>query len=97
MRSSASGSVVYSSTRKPVNSEPVDLSTTRSVSPETTWAPSEDRSTSVVRTSPPRRTNAWSWPAPSTGIRSQAYSSTRMRAPVAAGVASSRRRARASA
>ena len=74
-----------------MNSEPVDFSTTRSLSPEVTDGPAGVTSTTVVRTSPPRRTNAWSWPKPLTGIRSHAYSSTRTTAPSAAGVASSRR------
>ena len=38
MRSSVSCRVVYSSLRKPLNSEPVDLRTTRSLTPETTQA-----------------------------------------------------------
>ena len=58
-------------------------STVPSRRPETTTVPSSETSTRAVRTSPPRRTNAWSWPAPSTSIRSQACSSTDTVTPVA--------------
>ena len=87
MRSSVSCRVVYRSLRKPLNSEPVDLSTTRSLNPETThtrWSsPRPSTVTPGPRSPSPRRTNEWSWPAPSTSMRSQAYSSTRTSAPVA--------------
>ena len=76
MRSSASGSVVYSSRRKPLNSEPVDFRTTRSSTPAATSERSRVTSTRAVRTSPPRRTKAWSWPCPSTSMRSHACSWT---------------------
>ena len=52
IRSSVSARVVNSSTRKPLNSEPVDFSTTRSWSPETTWSRCGRRS---PRTCAPRR------------------------------------------
>ena len=83
-------SVVYSSLRKPQNSEPVVLATTRSFRPETTQArrssPRPSTVTTVVRVSPPLRTKEWSCGAPSTEIRSQKYSSNSILAPVAFGV-----------
>lgn len=38
--------------------------------------------TAVVRFSSVERAKEWSWPVPPTGMRSQEYSSMRMRAPV---------------
>ena len=92
--------VVYSSRRKPLNSEPVDLSTTRSGQPGTDarTASRGRASTTAVRTSPPRRTKAWSWPHPVDldpvpGVLLDA----RPARPSPPGVASSSRRPRASA
>jgi len=69
MRSSVYGSVVYSSCGKPWNSEPVDLSTTRSVRPAITHVSSPSIVTTAVRISWPVRTNEWSCGRPSTGMR----------------------------
>ena len=71
---------MYGSERKPANSEPVDLRITRSLKPPTTHSPSVDTVTAAVRTSWPLRTNVWSCSAPSITARSQAYSSSSMRA-----------------
>ena len=60
-----------SSLRNPLNSESVELSTTRSEIPDRTTASSRPTVTTQVRTAPPRRTNEWS------PIRSQPNSSTR--------------------
>jgi hypothetical protein len=61
---------VNSSLRNPLNSESVDLRTTRTCSPEITWVAFRPTVTTQVRTSPPRLTNAC-WPS-----RLQAYCST---------------------
>ena len=65
-----------------MNSEPVDFSTVRSVRPDTTQACGPSTVTTVVRVPPPAREKACPWSAPSTGIRSQAYSSMLTLAPV---------------
>ena len=82
MRSLVSGSEVYRSRGKPQNSNPVDLSTTRSVRPETTQAWSPSMVTSVVLVPPPARVKACPCSAPSTAIRSQPYSWMLIFAPV---------------
>jgi hypothetical protein len=60
IRSVVSCSVVYSSFRKPQNSDPVVLASVRSFSPETAQAlrsaPRPSTVTTVVRVSPPLRT-----------------------------------------
>ena len=90
IRSVVSCRVVYSSLRKPQNSDPVVLATTRSFSPETTQArrsaPRPSTVTTVVRVSVPARTKECSCGAPSISMRSQKYSSISIRAPVAFGV-----------
>ncbi len=85
--------MVNPSTRKPANSEPVDLSTTRSRTPLTTWLPSASTTTSAVRTSGPVRRNPWSWSA----IRSQPNSSMRTSARETGATSSTKCRARRSA
>ncbi len=77
-----SASEVYRSRGNPQNSDPVDLSTTSPVSPETTHAWKPSMVTSVVRVPPPPREKACPCSAPSTVIRSQPYSSTLTFAPV---------------
>ena len=82
MRSVVSASEVYRSRGKPQNSDPVDFSTTRSVRPDTTQAEGPSMVTTVVLVPPPARENACPCSAPSTGIRSQPYSSMLIFAPV---------------
>ena len=61
IRSSVSGRVVYWSSAKPWNSESVELSSTRSVSPDTTCVPPSSPSvTAAVRTSGRSRAKEWS-------------------------------------
>src|SRR5262245_61461676 len=60
MRSSAYGSVVYSSRGYPENAESVVFRTTRFARPETTVVPAASRVTTDVHCSPPGWTNAWS-------------------------------------
>ena len=81
--------------RKPWNSEPVDFSSTRSDSPDTTCVVPASAVTATVRTSVPRRTNVWSWGAPSTDARSHACSSTVTRADVTGATSSTKCRASA--
>ncbi len=65
-----------------MNSDPVDFSTTRSVRPDTTQACGPSMVTTAVLVPPPARENACPCSAPSTTIRSQAYSSMLIFAPV---------------
>ena len=88
-----SGRVVYSSVRKPRNSEPVDFSTVRSLSPAITVVPSASAVTDAVRTSCPLRTHVWSCSTPSTRTRTHAYSWTSTRAPVTGSTSSTKCRA----
>src|SRR5215472_9627690 len=79
IRSLVSGSVVYGSFGYPQNSEPVALSTTRSLIPETTQAPrAASTVTVVVRTRSPDRANEY----PVAPIGVQPCSSTEIRARV---------------
>ncbi|SLH60140.1 Uncharacterised protein [Mycobacteroides abscessus subsp. abscessus] len=75
IRSSVGASTVNSSRRKPANSDPVDLSSTRSRTPPTTQDPVPVTVTAAVRTSGPRRTQVWSCSPGPTRARSQANSS----------------------
>ena len=85
-RSVVGSRTVYGSSRKPQNSEPVDLSTTRSLKPETTQV-SLVRALAVDRDD--RRADLLALADPGVVVfdpvdvtRSQAYSSTSIRQPV---------------
>ena len=82
IRSSVSTSEVYSTSGKPQNSLPVDLSTTSPVRPEMTISVSPSLRTTVVLASAVPLENAWSCGPTAVEIRSQEYCSTAIRAPV---------------
>ena len=75
-RSSVSSRIVYGSTRKPLNSLPVDLRITKSFTPETIQVFSLLWVTATVRTSADAFTKVCGCSSPSTIARSQANSST---------------------
>ena len=84
-RSDVGTRVVYGSSRKPWNSDPVDFRITRSFSPPVTQvccpSPVPSTVTAASRTSWPLRSQVWSCSTPSMLTRSQAYSSISIRAP----------------
>ena len=76
-----------------MNSEPVDFSSTRPVSPDTTCSPPSYAVTTAVRVSAPVRTKVWSCGRPSTDARSQPCSSTTTCAEVTGATSSTKCRA----